>query len=371
MVNVGKALMVIAANGVWQISGGSDYGFKATNYLVNKLSNHGCDSPGSIVVVDNSFMYWGDDGIYNVAPNQFGDYIAENVAKKTIQSYFDAINTLDKKACKGIYDSYERKVRWVYGNRLRSAGKVKELVLDIALGAFYPSTLGASEGNLLPKVISGVQVPAYTTSPTQEGITVGLEQVTVAGEAVSVTVVTQSPTTKETVYVAVTSVTPTISFTFASYKNENFRDWVSLDNVGYDAKAYIVTGWMAGQDYQRIKQVPSITFHFMKTEDGFVLDDSGDYVPTHQSSCMVQAQWDWTNSANSNRWGKKFQAYRFRRHYFPSGLSDSFENGNATVDTKSKLRGKGKVLSLLIETEPDKDCVLLGWSMILEVNQNV
>lgn len=371
MVNVGKAIMIIAANGVWQISGGSDYGFKATNYLVNKLTNHGCDSPGSIVVVDNSFMYWGDDGIYNVSPNQFGDYIAENIAKTTIQSYFDDINSLDKKACKGVYDSYERKVRWVYGNRLRSSIKVKELVLDIALSAFYPSTLGASSSTLLPKVISGVQVPAYTTSPTQENITVGLENVTADGVEVSVTVVTQAPTTKETVYVVVTSVNPTISFTFSSYKNENFKDWVSVDNVGYDAKAYIVTGWMAGQDYQRIKQVPYITFHFLKTEDGFVPDDFGDYVPTHQSSCFVQAQWEWANSPNSNRWGKKFQAYRFKRHYFPSGLDDTFNNGNATVDSRNKLRGKGKVLSLLIETEPSKDCVLLGWSMLLEVNQNV
>lgn len=371
MVNVGKALMVIAANGVWQISGGSDYGFKATNYLTNKLTNHGCDSPGSIVVVDNSFMYWGDDGIYSVAPNQFGDYIATNIAKTTIQSFYDAIDSLDKRACKGIYDSYERKIRWVYRNRLRSSAEVRELVLDIALSAFYPSTIKNDVGSGLPKVVSGVQVPAFTTSPVQETITANLDDVTVLGEDVTVTIATQAPTTKETVYVVLTSVSPNIQFTFSSYKNEDFKDWLSLNNVGYDANAYIVTGWMAGNDYQRIKQVPYITFHFIKTEDGFVLDESGDYIVTHPSSCLVQAQWEWANSPNSGRWGKKFQAYRFKRHYFPTGLGDTYENGNYTVETKNKLRGKGKVLSLLIETEPEKDCVLLGWSMILEVNQYV
>lgn len=371
MVNVGKALMVIAANGVWQITGGSDYGFKATNYLNNKLTNHGSSSPGSIVVVDNTFMYWGDDGIYHVAPNQFGDYVATNIAKKTIQTMYDGIGALEKQSARGIYDSYEGKVRWVYNNRLKTGKKVKELVLDVALSAFYPSTIQTITAGFLPLVVSGVQVPPFTQALVEEPVTVNLEFVTNAAEQVNVQVNASSPTTKETMYLVVTSVTPTIKFTFASYQNESFRDWVKVDGVGTDAKAYILTGWMAGGDYQRIKQVPYVTFHFLKTEDGFELDSSGDYTPTNRSSCLVQAQWEWSNSINSGRWGKPFQAYRFKRHYMVSDLSDPFNNGNYTVVTKSKLRGKGKVLSLLLTTEPNRECKLLGWSMILEVNQNV
>lgn len=371
MVNVGKALMVIAANGVWQITGGSDYGFKATNYLNNKLTNHGSSSPGSIVVVDNTFMYWGDDGIYHVAPNQFGDYVATNIAKKTIQTMYDGIGALEKQSARGVYDSYEGKVRWVYNNRLQTGKKVKELVLDVALSAFYPSTIQTITAGFLPLVVSGVQVPPYTQALVEEPVTVNLEFVTSNTEQVNVQVDASSPTTKETMYLVVTSVTPTIKFTFASYQNESFRDWVKVDGVGTDAKAYILTGWMAGGDYQRIKQVPYVTFHFLKTEDGFELDSSGDYTPTNRSSCLVQAQWEWSNSINSGRWGKPFQAYRFKRHYMVSDLSDPFNNGNYTVVTKSKLRGKGKVLSLLLTTEPNRECKLLGWSMILEVNQNV
>jgi hypothetical protein len=371
MVNVGKAIMVIAANGVWQITGGSDYGFKATNYLVNKLTNHGSTSPGSIVVVDNTFMYWGDDGIYNVAPNQFGDYNAENIAKKTIQTYYDGINALDKVACKGIYDSYERKIRWVYSNRLTSGANAKELVLDIALSAFYPSTLSSFDTSYLPLLTSGVQVPAFTLTSVNDNVTANLSPVTVDGVNVTVEVVTQKPTTKETTYIIITEVSPYIKFTFGNYQNSNFRDWVKKDSVGIDAEAYILTGWMAGADAQRIKQVPYITFHFLKTEDGFEVDTNGDFIPTNQSSCLVQAQWDWSNSATSGRWGKQFQAYRFKRHYMVSDITDPYNNGYYTVDTKNKLRGKGKVLSLLMNTEPGKNCKLLGWSMILEVNQNV
>jgi hypothetical protein len=363
--------MVIAANGVWSITGGSDYGFKATNYLNNKLTNHGSSSPGSIVVVDNTFMYWGDDGIYSVAPNQFGDYVATNIAKKTIQTFYDSIGALEKQSARGIYDSYESKVRWVYNNRLQTSKKVRELVLDIALSAFYPSTIQTVSTGFLPLVVSGVQVPAFTQALVEEPVTANLELVTSATEQVTVEVEASSPTTKETMYLVVTSVTPTIKFTFSSYQNNSFRDWTKVDGVGTDAAAYILTGWMAGQDYQRIKQVPYITFHFLKTEDGFELDLTGDYTPTNQSSCKVQAQWEWSNSINSGRWGKPFQAYRFKRHYMVSDLSDPFNNGNYTVVTKNKLRGKGKVLSLLMTTEPNRECKLLGWSMILEVNQNV
>ncbi len=371
LVNVGKALMVIAANGVWQITGGSDYGFKATNYLLNKLTNHGSSSPGSVVVVDNTFMYWGDDGIYNVAPNQFGDYVADNVAKKTIQSFYDSIGVLEKQSARGIYDSYERKVRWVYNNRLQTGKKVRELVLDVALSAFYPSTIQTVTSGFLPIVVSGVQVPPFTQAIVDEPVTVILEPTTSVGESVTVEVEASSPTTKETMYIAVTGISPTISFTFCSYQNSSFKDWTKVDGIGVDAPAYILTGWMAGQDYQRIKQVPYITFHFIKTEDGFELDQSGDYVPTNRSSCIVQAQWEWSNSIRSGRWSKPFQAYRFKRHYMVSELSDPFNNGDYTVVTKNKLRGKGKVLSLYITTEPNRECKLLGWSMILEVNQNV
>lgn len=371
MVNVGKGLMIIANNGVWQVTGGSDYGFKATDYLINKLTNHGCESPGSIAVVDNSFFYWGDDGIYSVAPNQFGDYVAENIAKKTIQTFYDNIDALDKIAAKGIYDSYERKVRWVYGNRLSSGTEVKELVLDIALSAFYPSTIGNIDSSHLPRVICGVQVPPYVVSKVDDAVTVNAGVVTVSGETVTVEVERQTSDTKETLYIVLSSVSPSIRFSFGRYQNTNFKDWYKVDGVGVDARAFLLTGWMAGGDYQRIKQIPYITFHLNKTENGFTTDSEGDLIPVNQSSCLVQAQWDWTNSANSNRWGKQFQAYRFKRHYIPAEASDSFNNGNLTVVTRNKLRGKGRVLSLLIETEPDKDCQLLGWSMMMEMNPSV
>lgn len=371
LVNVGSAIMVLAHNGVWMIQGGSDFGFKATNYLVTKITNRGCDNPGSVVIVDNTFMYWSDDGIYSVAPNQYGDYEATNLTRNTIQTLYDNINTLDKANSRGVYDTYEQKVRWIFNNRLNSNGEVRELILDLTIGAFSTNTIKNIDASKRPLVIGGVTLPPFMVDSVTDQVVVNGELVTVAGDEVTVEAQLLQPSLREVIYLSVTSTSPVITYTFSYYKNENFKDWESVDEVGVDAKAYLLTGWMSAGDYQRNKQVSYATFHLTKTEDGFEEDEVGDFIPTHQSSCLVSSQWDWANSANSGQWGRQFQAYRFKRHYMPSDISDTFNNGYQTVVTKNKIRGKGKVVSFLIETEPEKDCQLLGWSMVMTSNGNV
>lgn len=367
MIAVNNALVVVAANGVWLIQGGSDYGFKATNYLVTKVSDYGCSAPGSVVQVDSSVMFWGEDGIYVVAQNQFGDYVAENLTQKTIQTFYEDIESLDKVYCNGVYDGYERKVYWTYGNRIQKNGKVRQLVFDTTLGAFYPFVFG---GDKYPMIIGGIKVPPYRVLSISDEVTVNGEVVTADGDIVTVAAEVEQSALNETVYVAVSEVSPTITFSFAKFKNDNFKDW-DYDGAGTDAKAFLLTGWVGGGDFQRYKQIPYVTFHFVKTEDGFEEDGFGDWVPTGRSSCLVSSQWEWANSINSGRWGKQFQAYRIRHHYFPESLDDNFNNGFYTVVSKNKLRGKGKVVSLLIETEPERDCYLLGWSMVVGTNGTV
>lgn len=368
LVAVNNALLIVASNGVWTIQGGSDFGFKATNYLVTKVTDYGCVSPGSIAQVDNGVMYWGEDGIYIVAQNQLGDYVADNLTQKTIQTLYDNIDSIDKVYCQAVYDSYERKIYWTYANRISSPGSVKQLIFDTTLGAFYQNVLS---GPKYPLLVGGVKIPPYRIGEVQDEVTVDGEDVLASGLAVTVSTELEQSALSETAYITITQVSPTVEFTFAKFSDSGFRDWRTSNGVGYDASAFLLTGWMSGGDFQRFKQVPYILFHFVKTEDGFEDDGTGDWRPTSQSSCLVQSQWEWSNSASSKRWGKQFQAYRLNKHYFPATIADPFDNGFYTVVTKNKLRGKGRVLSLLIETEPDKDCYLLGWSMIMSANGNV
>lgn len=369
LVSLGKALFVIASNGIWSIQGGSDYGFNATNYFVTKITEAGCISPNSIVVVDNSFMYWSNEGIYHLAQNQVGDWSASNISNKSIKSYYNAISSEDIRYAQGAYDSFEKKVRWVYSNSLSQTGDVKELVFDLALAAFYPSTI-STDVNGLPKVIGAIEVPPFRLTEVDEEVISNGELVSSNTEQVIVKSNVTSSGLRELYYVTVTGYEP-LTYTFSYYKDDTFYDWVSFDSVGFDAPAYLLTGYLSGGDHQRYKTIDYVTFHFRRTEDGFSADELGDLYPTHPSSCKVQARWEWTDSVNSGRWGPEFQAYRYNRLYMPTGPLDTYETGHSVISTKNKLRGKGRVLSLYIKTEPGKDCNLLGWSMVVSTNGNV
>lgn len=374
LVNLGSALIVLAENGVWTISGGNNYGFTATSYKVTKITNSGCISQGSIVVVENAVMYWSRDGIYNLSTNQLGDFVSENITKKTIQTYYNNIDKTIGNYCEGVYDSYEQKVKWLYNNRLDGSGKVIEICLDVNMGSYFKHTITPlSDSSRFPLVVKGLLTDPFIFSSGSEDVTVSGDTVTVGGENVTISVSFIQNSTKEVKYLVLLGSSPTVSFSFGTYKNLDHYDWKSVDGVGKDAKSYLLTGVISGGDFQRNKQTMSLTVHFTKTEDGFVDDGtgSGDLTLRNQSSCFLQTQFDWTNSINSNRWTRKIQAYRLRRHYIPNDASDPYDNGYYVTETKNRVRGSGKVMSILFESEPGKHLELLGWSMTVAVNGNV
>ena len=369
LINVGDALMAIAENGVWKITGGSGYGFKATDYVVTKITEHGTVSSNSAVLLDNTLMYWGDDGIYHVKQNQYGDWEAANLTTSSIQSYFDDIPSELKRRCFGAYDSYTRKVRWLYGNFYGADSDPKELVLDVGLGAFYPSKLPRMDNNL-PIPVAMVRTPPFqTTTGMQQVVSNSGNNVTIAS---SNTVVVNSEVVdsalSELLYLVISRVAGgNIQFTFSSYRDETFTDWVSYDGVGVDAAAYLLTGWTGMGDFQRQKQVAYLTVYSQKTETGF----DSDFNPVNPSSIVVQSQWNWTNSAEAGKWGSEFQAYRHKRLWIPHNSSEGFDDGEAVITTKNKLRGRGRVLSLLFKTEPKKDFHLIGWSYLGSISGTV
>lgn len=370
MVNVGTGLMVFAINGVWMISGESGGGFSATSYKSNKLTNSGCISPGSVVVSGNTVLYWSQDGIYNIGPNQFGDYIADNISKKTIQSYYNEIDPQDAASCEGVYDSYENKIKWLYCNRTISAHPTRELILDLTLGSFYPYEISKLSGQRYPMAVKGVLTQPFNLNTNEDPVLVNGVQVTVGG--VNVDVINDDAVTsvKEVKYLVITSIVPSIKYAFATYNVADHYDWKSIDGVGADAAGYMLTGVLSGGDFQRRKDVPHLTVHMEKTEDGYTTVN-GDFQPTNQSSCLVQVQWEWSDSANSGRWTTPFQAYRVKRPWMVSDASAAYDDGYYVVSTKTRVRGSGKVLSILYSTEPGKHLILHGWSMKVSTNADV
>lgn len=372
MISVGRSLMVFAENGVWMISGNGDDGFTANNQMVTKITERGTQYPSSVSVVDGTVMYWSEDGIYHLRQNEYGDWTSVSLTEDTIQTFYENIESSEKISCKGLYDSYDKKVRWVYNSHIGATGPSKEIVFDVQLGAFYPNETLTVAGNRYPRVCSMAVIPPFRVGTNQEPITYGTADIVHEGSAVTYPRRVQVDGAKEVVYIAVYSYEDGfVEYGFTTHSNTNFRDWSEVDGEGVDAEAVLVTGYLSGGDFSRNKQVPYINFHLERTESGFEEFGPGDLEPVGQSSCIVQSQWSWNNSPANGKWGEPFQAYRYRRMYSPYGPTDNFDSGEAIISTRNKLRGIGKVLSLKINTEPYKDLKLVGWSVNMDMNSNV
>lgn len=63
------------------------------------------------------------------------------------------------------------------------------------------------------------------------------------------------------------------------------------------------------------------------------------------------------------------QYYRLKNPQYPGG--GDIQDGFYVVETKNKVRGSGKVLSIKYSTEPGKHCTIYGWSISMGINGNV
>jgi hypothetical protein len=365
LVNIGTKLVVLASNGVWLVEGGSDYGFTATAYKTSKISDNGCRGKNSVVVVENSVMYWSDDGIYHVTGNEFGDTVVQNLSENRIQNLYDSISTESKSLCSGFYDSYDKKVKWIYNTDIGSEDEVMELVLDITLKAYYPNRIKKVAGRI-NKPILVVNTNPYVSSTSFEPVVASGDSVVAGPDDVILDLGGRQSATTELIYITVVGVSPTISYTFSSYRDTDYLDWKSSDGVGVDAEAVMITGYISGGDFYRDKSVKYIQCYFEQTESLFEVSGD-DFVLVNPSSCRVQAQWNWSNSVNSGRWCSEFEVYKFKRHYMEDDSTSIFNTGNRVVVTKNKLRGYGKVVSIKFRTKPGHDLKLYGWSMLVSV----
>jgi hypothetical protein len=322
---LGTKLVVLANNGVWVISGGSDFGFSGANYRVDKLAAYGCVSAQSVLVDGNMMIFWGDDGIYGVSPNQYGDLIVDDMSAPTIQTYYLSIPLESRRTSFGVVDQQEKKFRWIYkgGSFFVGDSTTHELVFDMTLKAFSRNRIVYGLGT--NREITGCWftqdngVPVYTATVRTGGS-----------------------------YYRI----------FATYNNTDFEDWGSLD-----AHAYLRTGHFTAGDSAIKKQVPYLTVHLLRTET--TTDIEG--IPANQSSCLMTYYWHWANNQFSNKIGPLQEVYRYRQVMFGEP-GFTYDNGFQTIVTKNKVRGSGNAISFSFQTAPNKDCKLLGWSITFNGN---
>jgi len=364
-----SSLLVFGENGIWELYGGGS-GFRATSFQVSKVSSTGVVNKNSIIEVNGSFLVWTNAGIYSITENNVDSrYKADNISLTTIQTYYNNLSELAKKYTKAFFDEKENKVRWLYNDSETYSETNypnyynKELVLDLTLGAFYKNSFSSLATNS-PYIAGYIPFPGFSVQSTEVAVFSGNDNVLSSTDAV--TVLDPIATARGTVFGYLTF--RGTAFTISKYLNTSFVDWKSADGTGALYTSYLITGYETFGDTVRGKQIPYAIFFFDRTENGFT-QVNGNLQIDNPSSCIVQAQWDWANSANSGKWGNPFQAYRFKRNYTPTGEADPFDYGLRVIITKNKLRGSGKALSLKITSEPNKDMKLLGWSYKVEADQ--
>lgn len=367
MVNMGSALAIIASNGVWTITGGSDYGFGATNYKSDKISSFGGVTSSSIVEEGERTFYWGDDGIYVIEKGGVdGGFQVSNLTETTIQTYYQGISAISKASVVGTLDASNRTVRWIYNtgeNRFSAESITYELVLSIPLKAFYRNRIYNPTDNSI-EVVSVFSAVQFVSESTEEDIIASGDAVIVGSDVVVVERNTVSDGLQSSRYLAFErSEAGVLSFSFAYYKDLDYVDWPNASE-GVDAKAYVITGQITGGVPGLAKQAPYLVIFMKRTERGVLPD----LTPQFPSGLLFRSQWDFSNTANSKKWSPLAQGYRYRMPLFIEDVVDDYDNGFDLVVTKNKLRGRGRALSLYMESIPGKDCRIVGWA--LDVNGN-
>ena len=364
LMSIKDSLLVFAENGIWEIYGGTEGGFKATNFQIAKISSTGISNPKTILVTGGNVIYWAKAGIFALTPNSStGRYTSENLSINTIQTYYNNMSDLSKRYARGFLDERDNTARWLYNdtatysenNYVTSYNRM--LNFDLTLQAFYTTSIGVGV-EAAPKILDFVDIPNHAISSAVTNIYVGNLPVLVG------TLLVIAPETLNVKrlgkYRFLTLVGT--SFTLSEFNSSRFLDWYTYDNIGTNYSSYLVTGHEIFGDVMRFKQVPYILFYLNRTETGFS-NTTGTLEAVNPSSCLVQARWNWANSDAQGKWGTQFQAYRYNRNYIPSGVTDTFDTGDTVIVTKNKLRGSGRALSIKISSEQGKDLQLLGWGL--------
>lgn len=360
------SLLVFAENGVWEVFGDTN-GFVATSFQVSKITTFGTSNAKSVVNAGGNFVYWAKAGIVLLKQDEAsGRYIAQNLSLTSIQTLYLDISELGKQYCKGFFDERENRIRWLYNDTSTYSTENsinrynRELVFDITLGSFYTNTISSLVSDPA-YVVDYIDIPGYSVATADTEVVVGSDTVIItSGTPV---VITESQVQNRTSQFSFLTLKGT-SFTLSKYRNTTFFDWVTPSgSTGVDYSSYLVTGYELFQDLLREKTVPYIFFYFRRTESGFEEDVNNNLAYSNPSSCLVQAQWNWANSAASGKWGTQFQAYRLLKNYLPLDSADTFDYGESVIVTKNKLRGSGKCLSLKFNSEAGKDIRILGWGV--------
>lgn len=288
----------------------------------------------SLVSVKDSFYYWSPTGVINLTYNKESrEFNENNLTDNTIQSLYNTIPDNCRAAARGEYSKEDSVIIWCYSLDSENPKKfTRALIYDLVLNAWTKFKFYNDDGCY---ILDLKIIPSAVKNNNADDFLRQLIFVTYA---------------------------PDIGVTTGYLSPESFEDFQGSTNSG-EVQAFMQTGYLNANDSARQKQTTYIVPSFLRTEDGFTDDGSGNLTPTNESSCLISAWWDYVDDASFPKANDTFEAYKYNRLYIPSGAADTFDYGQTVITTKNRLTGRGRALSLRFETSEGKDCRLLGWNL--------
>lgn len=335
LVPLQNALFVFAENGIWVVTGSQGTGFVATDYTVSKISEVPCLSGYNFITVDGYPMWWNNEAIYALSPEN-NAFTAKNITEEKIKDFYQSIIADNLVYAKGAYSATSKRIQWLYRSTAANAFEDnfvydRVLVLDLASGAFYPWKISIGA----PKVRGVVALDSV-------GAFIDIDEVTVDGDPVEVNtdpvtveiLVTGSEALPLFNYLTTgTLLTLTNKLVFSRTTNASFIDWTEDAPVSYDST--LLTGPMVHAEGNKDFAIEYATF----------FSDNAD-----NSGFLVQVRWDWSDDGASGQWSGYQQGYNSGRFH-------------RTVQRRRLLiRGSGPSLQFYIKSQDNKPFSILGWS---------
>jgi len=375
LVALNRAILVIADNGVWAISGPENSGFSATSYEVTQVTSVGCAGAGTVVRVEDTVVYWSKEGIFQIVTGQYGLFAAKSLSDKFINTFYNDIDPIAKEHAVARYHAQDKKLYFIYQNDPNDDTvtdrflKDRILVLDTRLGAFYNHSIMPLASNS-PYVLDAIvtkgrsNVDATYTVVDESGNVVINE---VGDTLIEIFDDAAAGANTKLKFLTLVPTGSNYTVTFSEFEDgldqtAKFKEWYAKDSAGIGYTGHILTGFDIGvqQGGDRKLQSNHIVVLMKRTETGVDVDEN----PINASSVKMTTRWHFSDNAVSNKWSTTRELYKHRRVFTPPSFPwTGFEDGFPVVVVRHKMRGRGNAFQIKFETTAGKDFQVIGWSI--------
>lgn len=319
MVQFQLGILLFCSRGVWYVSG-SDSGFTATSYKVDKVSSDVIVGPRAYSLVGSDVVFGTKDGASFVSSNEFGIPKVTSITDFTIKTFWQGFVTPDLQIA---YD--QKNLRVIFLKCTCAVGGT--LVYDLRVQGFFPWELGGT-------IVEGEEIvyEGVLYSERDSKVLYIARQLGLIGDI-------------SRIYTASQSDSPVHrDFGVANYQS------------------YLTTNYETLGNYTRNKGVPLVSVFFRKTETNVNVTGSA-FVFDRPSACNMSVLWDFDTV--SGKYSEPKSVYNpVPRGWAPPDVGiQAFDTGQTIINYKDKIRGKGKAVQFRFESVGSNSMELLGFSV--------